>query len=89
MKILFLDESGDHNLSIIDPQYPVFVLGGVIVDQHYAESEMAERVAEFKRRVFGRDDIVLHTAEIVRNQGPFAGLIDRAFRESSTWNSTP
>lgn len=81
MKILFLDESGDHNLSIIDPQYPVFVLGGVIVDQAYAEGEMAERVADFKRRVFGRDDIVLHTAEIVRNEGPFEGLIDRAFRE--------
>lgn len=31
MKVLFLDESGDHNLSVIDPQYPLFVLGGVIV----------------------------------------------------------
>ncbi|MHB8782940.1 MAG: DUF3800 domain-containing protein [Desulfobacteria bacterium] len=41
MKILFLDESGDHNLSVIDPQYPLFVLGGVIVDKDYAESEMA------------------------------------------------
>ena len=29
MKVLFLDESGDHNLSVIDPQYPMFVLGGV------------------------------------------------------------
>jgi hypothetical protein len=25
MKILFLDESGDHNLSVIDPSYPLFV----------------------------------------------------------------
>ena len=32
MKILFLDESRDHSLSVIDPQYPVFVLGRVIVD---------------------------------------------------------
>ena len=31
MKVLFLDESGDHNLAVIDPQYPLFVLGGVIV----------------------------------------------------------
>ena len=30
MKVLFLDESGDHNLSVIDPSYPIFVLGGVI-----------------------------------------------------------
>jgi hypothetical protein len=37
VKVLFLDESGDHNLSVIDPQYPLFVLGGIIVDQDYAK----------------------------------------------------
>lgn len=31
MFTVFLDESGDHNLSVIDPQYPVFSLAGVIV----------------------------------------------------------
>jgi hypothetical protein len=36
-KILFLDESGDHDLSNIDPLYPLFVLGGVILDKRYAE----------------------------------------------------
>ncbi|MGE0269291.1 MAG: DUF3800 domain-containing protein [Candidatus Omnitrophota bacterium] len=28
MKIMFLDESGDHNLLIVDKDYPIFVLGG-------------------------------------------------------------
>jgi hypothetical protein len=28
---LFLDESGDHSLDVIDSQYPMFVLGGVIM----------------------------------------------------------
>ena len=32
MKTLFLDESGDHNLDVIDPEYPVLVLGGVVMD---------------------------------------------------------
>ncbi|MBA7700163.1 hypothetical protein ES703_108872 [subsurface metagenome] len=45
MKILFLDESGDHNLSIIDPQYPLFVLGGVIVDMDYADRSVCSRKA--------------------------------------------
>ena len=31
MKHLFLDESGSHNLRVVDPDYPVFVLGGVII----------------------------------------------------------
>ncbi|MBT4069358.1 MAG: DUF3800 domain-containing protein, partial [Candidatus Marinimicrobia bacterium] len=46
MKILFLDESGDHDLRIIDPQYPLFVLGGVIVEQAYAEGQMTEEVQD-------------------------------------------
>jgi len=34
--VMFLDESGDHSLTRIDPQYPMFVLGGIIVDREYA-----------------------------------------------------
>lgn len=81
MKVLFLDESGDHNLRIVDPQYPLFVLGGVIVEQSYAEGEMAERVSAFKRELFGRDDMVLHTADITRNRNGFERLKDAAFRQ--------
>lgn len=80
MKVLFLDESGDHNLSIIDPQYPVFVLGGIIVDKDYAEHQLPVALDEFKRRIFGRTDIILHTADIVRNKNGFGKLKDTAFR---------
>jgi len=81
MNILFLDESGDHNLSKIDAQYPLFVLGGVITNQAYAEGTMAEAIADFKRRLFGRDDLILHTADITRNRNGFERLKDSAFRE--------
>lgn len=81
MKILFLDESGDHNLSVIDPQYPLFVLGGIIVDKDYAEGPMAEALRDFKRRLFGRDDLILHTADITRNRNGFEAMKDVAFRE--------
>ncbi len=81
MKILFLDESGDHNLTLVDPQYPLFVLGGVIVDKDYAEGPMTEAVQAFKRRLFGRDDIILHTADITRNRNGFEAMKTPAFRE--------
>lgn len=81
MKILFLDESGDHNLAVIDPQYPLFVLGGIIVDKDYAEGPMTETVQDFKRRLFGRDDIILHTADITRNRNGFEAMKNAAFRE--------
>lgn len=81
MKVLFIDESGDHNLTIIDPQYPLFVLGGVIMDQSYAEGELAEKVRAFKLELFGRDDIILHTADMARNRNGYERLKDRSFRE--------
>ena len=80
MKILFLDESGDHNLTVIDVNYPLFVLGGVIVDKDYADGPLTEAFNDFKSRMFGRTDIVLHTADIIRNRNGFERLEDAQFR---------
>ena len=80
MKTLFLDESGDHNLITIDPQYPVFVLGGIIVDADYADGPLTDALDNFKREWFGRDDIVLHTADIARNRNGFESLQDARIR---------
>lgn len=82
MKVLFLDESGDHNLSVIDPQYPLFVLGGVIVEQDYAEGEMDREIRAFKREIFGNEQINLHTADITRNRSAFERMIEAGFREN-------
>lgn len=81
MQVLFLDESGDHNLVVIDPQYPMFVLGGVIMDEEYAKEELELELERFKRDLFGTPDIILHTADITRNRNGFEGLKDTAFRE--------
>ena len=80
LKTLFLDESGDHHLTVIDTSYPVFVLGGVILDADYAAGPLVEAVGDFKRELFGRTDIVLHTADIARNRNGFEALQDAAFR---------
>ena len=82
VKTLYLDESGDHNLIVVDPQYPIFVLGGVIVDQDYAEGPLTEALNGFKREMFGRTDIVLHTADIVRNRNGFEKLADAGLRRA-------
>ncbi len=80
MKVLFLDESGDHNLSVVDPSYPIFVLGGVIMDQDYAEGTLRESLDEFKLEMFGSTDIVLHTSDITRNRNGFEAMKDSGFR---------
>ncbi len=86
MKVLFLDESGDHNLAVIDPSYPLFVLGGVIVDARYAEGALEDGLRDFKRRLFGRDDLILHTADITRNRGGFERFKEPEFREQCCQN---
>lgn len=80
MKIMFLDESGDHNLRLIDRQYPLFVLGGVIVDKEYAEGELTQKLSAFKRDLFSNDNLILHTADITRNRNGFERLKEPAFR---------
>ncbi|MGI8405896.1 MAG: DUF3800 domain-containing protein [Thermomicrobiales bacterium] len=80
MKVLFLDESGDHNLVKIDPDYPVFVLGGVILDRTYARTVVAPRMRELKEYFFDDENVVLHTIDIIRQKKAFAVLEDTALR---------
>lgn len=81
MKVMFLDESGDHSLEVIDHQYPMFVLAGVIMEKEYAEGDLEARITEFKKNLFGRTDIILHAADITRNQNGFERMKDKAFRD--------
>lgn len=80
MKTLGLDESGDDNLEKVDPAYPIFVVGGVILENDYIPTA-TEAVSKFKRELFGRDDFVLHTAEIMRSRGAFSRLRQPGFRQ--------
>lgn len=68
MKIMFLDESGDHNLDPkkVDASYPIFVLGGCIFEQDYYEKEVVLAFNKLKIDFFGDKDIIFHTAEMIR-----------------------
>ena len=80
MRTLCVDESGNSNLRRPDPNYPVFVLGGVIMENGYADTIASAAMAKFKVELFGHTDFVMHTADISRNRGVFAALSDPAFR---------
>lgn len=73
---LYLDESGDPNPRSASEEYPVFVLGGVICDEHYADTVVRAALNSIKQDLFGRADFPLHTAEFKRNLGPFRVLKD-------------
>jgi len=65
----------------MDPQYPVFVLGGCIVDLDYHDGHMTSELNKYKIDIFGRDDFILHTADITRRRGIFKILTDKNIRE--------
>jgi hypothetical protein len=80
-KILFLDESGDHNLTAIDQQHPIFVLGGIIVSREYAFGEMTDKLNAFKQELFGTTNINLHTADFTRQKNGFERMKEREFHD--------
>ena len=78
--VMFLDESGDHSLSFVDPQYPLFVLCGVIMDEEYHNTKASELLNTMKDELFGGRDIILHTADFTRNKAGFEAMKDHVFR---------
>lgn len=81
VKVMFLDESGDHNLKRINRNYPVFVLGGVIVDRAYAREVIEPTVRQFKLDHFGRDDVILHTVDMSKGRDDYGFLADPFYAE--------
>lgn len=76
--LVFVDESGDHGLQSIDPQYPVFVLAFCVIGKLVYSRSVLPTMTEFKFRHFGHDQVILHEREIRKDLGEFSFLRDRA-----------
>ncbi|MHC4573840.1 MAG: DUF3800 domain-containing protein [Planctomycetota bacterium] len=72
---LFLDESGDHDLSFVDKNFPLFLLCACIIDED-ALQILENRVAAFKQKYFGTTEVILHSRDIRKCQGSFQILFD-------------
>ena len=79
--VVYVDESGDHSLERIDPDYPVFVLAlCVFHKRHYAE-KIIPAVEKLKFNYFGHDSVVLHEHEIRKQKGDFVFLSHKPTRD--------
>jgi hypothetical protein len=70
----FVDESGDHSLDVINPQYPVFVLAFCILPCKAYVEQITPAVRRLKFDLFGHDMLILHEHDIRKKTGPFAQL---------------
>jgi Protein of unknown function (DUF3800) len=61
--IIYVDESGDHSLTSIDPNYPIFVVAFSIFEKAtYAKT--IGHLLKLKFDTFGHDMVVLHERDI-------------------------
>lgn len=84
MKVMFLDESGDHRLDKVDQSYPMFVLTGCIFDLDYYNQVVEPKINKLKQKYFGKIDVILRSYDIRKQKGDFCSLVDREKREAFT-----
>ncbi|UFH55494.1 DUF3800 domain-containing protein [Spirosoma sp. KNUC1025] len=67
---LFLDESGDHGMSKIDPNFPILLLCGVLIsDSKY--QLLKQQIEQLKYDLWQDERVILHSRDIRRKEGPF------------------
>ncbi len=87
--IIFVDESGDHGLASIDPQFPVFSLVFCIIQKYHYMQAITPAIQKLKMEVWGHDQVILHERDIRKEQGHFSILrTDRTVRERFLNNLT-
>ena len=80
--VVYVDESGDHCLTKIESEFPVFVLSFCLFRKSDYISRIVPALQQIKFNHFGHDMIVFHERDIRKASGPFAFLTDTRCRES-------
>lgn len=76
--IVYVDESGDHSMTSIDKDYPIFVLAFCIFHKRQYGDKVVPALEAFKFKHFGHDQVVLHEHEIRKEKGAFQIFPNRA-----------
>lgn len=80
--IVYVDESGDHGLASVDPNYPVFVLAFCIFRKDDYIKSVTPALQRFKFKHFGHDMTILHENAIRKDKGDFTFLKTKEKKES-------
>lgn len=76
----FLDETGDHGLSFVDPNFPLFLLAGCLFEEGEL-SRVKKEINDFKKEFFKTTEVVLHSRDIRKCEGSFQILFDLKIKE--------
>ena len=80
--LIFADESGDHGLATIDPQFPLFALVFCMIAKDDYVNKIVPAIQQLKLDFWGHDQVILHEHDIRKEKGPFGILrTNREMRE--------
>ena len=80
--IVYVDESGDHNMKGNWGQYPVFVLSFCVFEKRCYAEDATTAIQKLKFRYFGHDVVHLHERDIRKEKGPYRVLQDSSVRKA-------
>lgn len=78
--VVYVDESGDHSLTTINREFPLFVLTFCVFRKEEYVSQVVPALQRVKFKTFGHDMVVMHEREIRKAEGAFTFLTDAARR---------
>jgi hypothetical protein len=78
--VVYADESGDHSLVKVDPDYPVFALSLCLFRKDVYMRHVVPLFQALKFDYFGHDAVILHEREIRKQARPFDILVDQDVR---------
>jgi hypothetical protein len=71
----FIDESGDHGLTRIDTDFPVFLLCGVLIKEEDYET-VRQAINAVKHSIWGNKEVIFHSRDIRKCEKEFQKLFD-------------
>ncbi len=72
---LFIDESGDHGLTTLNPEFPVFLLCGILASsEEYAN--IREMMNKLKHDIWDNKEVIFHSRDIRKCEKEFQVLFD-------------
>ncbi len=72
--IIYVDESGDHDLEKINPEFPAFALSFCIIRKDIYVQKIFPQLQQLKFDFFGHDSIILREHDIRKEKKDFAIL---------------
>ncbi len=84
--IVYVDESGDHGLKNINPQYPIFSLAFCVFKKANYIKDIAPKLNELKFKYWGHCDIVMHEHDIRKNRSGDWSILDNPNTRSAFLN---